>query len=151
MLVYRIAKQEFIKDLTGIGAKTVGGRWNRKGEALLYTSTSVSLSVLEVLAHIPTAYFPDTMAMATIEVPDNLISAIRIEQLQENWNKIPAPSSLQNITSQWVTEGKYLGFKVPSIIVPKEHNLLINPLHSDFKNVKLINVEPFSFDTRLIK
>ncbi|WP_109436497.1 RES family NAD+ phosphorylase [Aquimarina sp. AU119] len=151
MQVYRIAKQKYIKDLSGIGAKTVGGRWNPKGIAVLYTSASVALSALEVLAHLPAAYFPDDMAIATITIPDKLVTTMRIETLPDNWNKIPVPIEIQNFAVPWITEEKYLGLKVPSIIIPKEENLLINPLHPKFGEIKLVDIEPFSFDTRLLK
>ncbi|AXT55886.1 RES family NAD+ phosphorylase [Aquimarina sp. MMG015] len=151
MLVYRIAKQKYIKDLTGIGAKTVGGRWNPKGVAVLYTSTTAALSVLEVLAHLPAAYFPDDMAIATIELPDDRISTIDIKELPKDWNKIPPSTGIQHFALNWISENINLGLKVPSIIVPREQNLLINPLHPDFNLVKLIEIEPFSFDTRLLK
>lgn len=151
MHVYRIAKQKYIKDLTGIGAKTVGGRWNPKGVAVLYTSTTASLSVLEVLAHLPAAYFPDDMAIATIDIPDELITIMDIKELPEDWNKIPVPIEIQKFAMHWIIEEKSLGLKVPSIIIPKEQNLLINPLHPEFNKVKLLAIEPFRFDTRLLK
>lgn len=151
MRVYRIAKQKYIKDLTGIGAKTVGGRWNPKGVAVLYTSTTAALSALEVLAHLPAAYFPDDMSIATIEVPDTLITTIDIEKIPDDWNKIPVPIEIQNFTMQWIVEEQYLGLKVPSIIIPKEKNLLVNPMHPKFDKVKLLDVEPFCFDIRLLK
>lgn len=151
MRVFRIAKEKYIRDLTGIGAKTVGGRWNAKGVAVLYTSTSASLSALEVLAHLPAAYFPDNMSIASIDLPNKLITSVDILDLPTNWNKIPPPLEIHNFTKQWIFEGKYLGLKVPSIIIPTEQNLLINPFHPDFKSVHLAQVESFSFDTRLIK
>ncbi len=151
MQVYRIAKQKYIKDLTGIGAKTVGGRWNPKGVAMLYTSTTAALSALEVLAHLPAAYFPDDMAIASIEIPDSLIIKVDVKELPNDWNKIPAPIEVQSFSVQWITDEQYLGLKVPSIIIPKEQNLLINPQHPKFNKVKLLGVEPFSFDTRLLK
>ncbi|GAA3509624.1 RES family NAD+ phosphorylase [Aquimarina addita] len=151
MQVYRIAKQKYIKDLTGIGAKTVGGRWNPKGVAVLYTSTSAALSVLEVLAHLPAAYFPDNMAKASIEIPDELISFIDTSELPRDWDKIPPSTGIQHFAMNWISENTSLGLKVPSIIVPTEYNLLINPLHPDFNSVKLTEITPFSFDTRLLK
>ncbi len=151
MHVYRIAKQKYIRDLTGIGAKTVGGRWNPKGVAVLYTSLSASLSTLEVLAHLPASYFPDDMAIATIEVPDDSILSLDVDQLPVNWNTTPPSTGVQHLSMDWIAENKSLGLKVPSIIVPMEQNLLINPLHPDFNQVQLLTVVPFSFDTRLLK
>ena len=151
MLVYRIAKQKYIHDLTGIGAKTVGGRWNPKGIAILYTSLSRSLSVLEVLVHLPAAFFPKDMSMATLELPENCFKTIKIDSLPEDWNTFPPKPALHNITIQWIEENKYLALKVPSSIVTGEYNVLINSLHPDFLKVIVKHVDPFSFDTRLLK
>ncbi len=151
MQLYRIAKDTFIKDLTGIGAKTVGGRWNRKGTAILYTSTTAALSTLEVLAHLPPAYFPDDMAMAIIEIPDKEVSVLDTSLLPKEWNQIPPPTTLHEITEDWIENNNSLGLVVPSIIVPREQNVLINPLHPNFSKLKLKEIEAYSFDSRLLK
>jgi RES domain-containing protein len=39
---------------------------------------------------------------------------------------------------------------VPSVIVPGEPNLLLNPAHADFKSIAIGKPEPFSFDPRLL-
>ncbi len=151
MQVYRIAKEAYIRDLTGIGAKTVGGRWNRKGVALLYTSSTVSLSTLEVLAHLPPAYFPDDMSLATIEIPEDEIITFDIDKLPKGWNMTPPPIQMQEITNSWIDKNESLGLRVPSIIIPSEVNILINPLHHRFNKIKLSKVIPFTFDKRLLK
>ncbi len=151
MHVYRITKEKYSKDLTGVGAKTVGGRWNPKGVAMLYTSTTAALSALEVLAHLPAAYLPNDMVMVTISVPDELITSIDIKKLPDNWNEIPVPLEVQNFTMEWLTKEISLALKVPSTIIPSEKNILINPLHPKFNEVKLLKIEPFSFDSRLMK
>jgi hypothetical protein len=40
---------------------------------------------------------------------------------------------------------------VPSAIIKDEWNYIINPSHKDFKKVKITGIEPFVFDTRLLK
>ncbi len=53
--LWRIAKHtpDFsADDLSGGGAKLTGGRWNSKGNAVVYTSRSISLAVLETLVHL---------------------------------------------------------------------------------------------------
>ena len=151
MHVYRIAKKKYSKDLTGIGAKTVGGRWNPKGVAMLYTSTTASLSALEVLAHLPAAYLPDDMVIITILIPDELVTTVNRKKLPKNWNEIPAPLEAQNFTMDWIAKEKFLGLKIPSIIIPFEENLLINPNHPRFSEVKIVEIAPFYFDPRLLK
>jgi RES domain-containing protein len=38
---------------------------------------------------------------------------------------------------------------VPSVIVPQERNVLLNPAHPDFRRIRLGAPEPFSFDPRM--
>ena len=45
-------------DVTGAGAKITGGRWNRKGNAVLYTSTSIALACLETVVHMKSGGLP---------------------------------------------------------------------------------------------
>ncbi len=152
MQVYRIAKKAYINDLTGIGAKAVGGRWNFKGVAVLYTSSSISLSMLECLAHFPIAFAPKDMAIATIVIPKSvLIKEIHISDLPESWRAIPSPKILKELSYQWVKDQEALVLKVPSIIVPQEFNYIINPFHEDSIKIELKSVTPFSFDGRVLK
>lgn len=150
MVVYRISKENYIKDLTGIGAKSVGGRWNFKGIGVLYASSTISLCMLECLAHFPVAFAPKDMALAKIEVPDNSIQIIDVNDLPENWQDVPSPKILKEIAYKWIKEQKYLILKVPSIIVPQEYNYIINPTHPEFENVKLKAVDAFCFDGRVL-
>lgn len=150
MQVYRIAKEVYIKDLTGIGAKAVGGRWNFRGIAVLYTSSSISLSVLECLAHFPAAFAPKDMALATITIPDDSIEEVTLDQLPDNWQDVPSPRILKEFGQRWIKDQNSLVLKVPSIIVPQECNYIINPFHPEFQKVQLEEVTPFYFDDRVL-
>jgi len=41
--------------------------------------------------------------------------------------------------------------RVPSVILPEENNMIINPLHPDYAQVTLTVVRPFVFDQRMYK
>src|SRR3954470_8827955 len=71
MLVYRISKRSFAGDLNGIGARLYGGRWNSVGISMLYTASSRSLAILEILVHTTHNFIPDEMEMVAISIPDN--------------------------------------------------------------------------------
>lgn len=152
MIVYRLSKQAYIHDLSGRGAELNGGRWNSKGTAVVYTSSSRALAVLEVAVHTPLGFMPSDYFMATIELPDNAeIFKPGIDQLPEKWNNNPFIKATQQIGDSFVKANKYLALQVPSATVAGDFNYLLNPLHPDFKAVKIINAEFFEFDSRLFK
>lgn len=142
----------YANDISGMGAKIAGGRWNKKGIAVLYTSNAISLCLLEILVHIPASFIPKNMVLVTIDVPDNCsISTINGADLPKGWNTTPAPSKLQYFTKPWLDSNIDLMLRVPNAIVPAEFNFLINPYHHDFNRVKVVDISDFCFDTRLLK
>ena len=144
MLLYRIAKQNFINDFTGKGAELYGGRWNLKGLPTVYTASSLSLCMCETLVHTDKDIPPANMYFAEVFLPDECI-------LEDYFNEISLKHSL-NIGSVWLKESKSLAIKVPSVLMPQSYkadfNVIINPLHKDFPKLKIQRVEPISFDAR---
>jgi RES domain-containing protein len=152
MQVYRLAKAKYIRDLTGMGARIAGGRWNEKGAAVLYTSESRALATVEYLVHVPIAIIPKNLRMATLEVPDAASAAtISVRDLPPNWDHYPPPPQLAKIGTGWIARNSHLLLYVPSAVVPGEHNVLINPAHRDMKHVKIVHVEAYKFDKRLLQ
>ena len=52
--------------------------------------------------------------------------------------------------SDWLRSGRTLVLRVPSLIVPFDHNLILNPLHVDMARVEIKRRERFSLDPRLL-
>jgi RES domain-containing protein len=152
MKVFRLSKKKYCKDLSGKGAEIAGGRWNNKGTALLYTSQSRALCTTEVAVHTPLGIVPDDYFLSIIEIPDQAaILEVKADELPEDWKSFPHPQASRQIGDRFVEEAEYLVLKVPSAVVQGDFNYLINPLHPDFKEVKLLDTEPFTFDRRLFK
>ena len=147
MVVFRIARKEYIQDLSGRGAELFGGRWNEKGIPALYTSSSLSLAALEILVHTDKSLPPVNMAYAKIYVPDEMFS-MKILRLKPD--EVPVEYG-----TKWLKEKRGLMLKVPSVILPYEYdhefNLILNPLHEDYKKVFVAEVHDFSFDVRLVE
>ena len=147
MVVFRIARKEYIQDLSGRGAELFGGRWNEKGIPALYTSSSLSLAALEILVHTDKSLPPVNMAYAKIYVPDEMYS-MKILRLKDD--EVPVEYG-----TKWLKEKRGLMLKVPSVILPYEYdhefNLILNPLHEDYKKVFVAEVHDFSFDVRLVE
>ncbi len=152
MIVFRIAKEKYIHDLSGYGARRYGGRWNRKGTSVIYTSESRALASLEFLVHIPPVLIPNDLYIATIEIPDRFTPEVCTpELLPPNWKKFPSPDRLAVIGTNWVLQKNNLMLQVPSALVEDEYNILINPDHPDIRYVKIKGIRKYNFDERLFK
>lgn len=150
MHVYRISKSRYIKDLTGSGARLNGGRWNPKGINMIYTSSTKALATVEFLVHIPISIIPKNLSIATIEISDNEIPG-ELKKLPNNWRQYPAPPKLQDMGREWISSNRSLLLRVPSAVVDDEFNILINPNHPNMRNVKIIKIQLYFFNERLVK
>ncbi len=148
MILHRITTKPYINDLSGTGAMLYGGRWNKKGIRMLYTSESLSLAVLEIIANLSSSKLK-MLYCVELDFSDDLdIQAI--EKLPKQWNLFPYTMDTVELGSRLVQQNG-LCLKVPSAIVPTEHNYLLNPLHDDFYKVKVRDARPFLLDQRIIK
>lgn len=151
MEVYRISNTSSAGDLGGTGAKLYGGRWNKKGTGVLYTSESRALALLEYLVHVTLSTLPENLSLVTFRIPEELFSKhSTVSGLPDNWRDFPAPLVLANLGTEWVKKNKVLLLRVPSAIIEHEFNILINPQHPDFKYITH-KIENFGVDDRLLK
>jgi RES domain-containing protein len=129
-----------------------GGRWNRRGTRVVYTSSSLSLAALETLAHFDEEEAPDTLVAIPADMPDDVpITRIKLSELVANWRATPPPESLAETGARWAGARHSLVLAVPSAIIPEDLNYLLNPLHAQFKRIRVGRPKPFSFDPRLWK
>jgi len=149
MILYRLTKLTYANDLSGAGAKAYGGRWNSKGNAMTYLASSRSLAILEVLVHLPPSIIPNGYGMITVEAPADF-ETFDISLLPVDWTTSPDDYNLKLIGNRFLSENKNLLLKVPSSIVVEEYNYLANPLHPAATGLKILDVQPFSFDGRLL-
>ncbi len=150
MRVYRLCNPEFAGDLSGEGAFLYGGRWNFKGERMLYTATNASLSLLETLGHL--ADFPSRMPLCllTIEIDLDGIFEPSVSEFPPNWNEYPAPSQIRIVGSEFLQKAEFPAMMVPSVMMPKDLNLLIHPGHPGIRNIQIISKEEFSPQKRIL-
>jgi len=150
MLVYRIGSPDYIQDISGTGGLYYPGRWHRKGTRILYTSQAASLAKLEVLANYEV--IPPGLKMAAIEVPDSLpLTNLDENVLPLNWRDFdPYPPELTDLAQAWLKDLAFLGLWVPSVHSTVERNLLLNPLHPNFNQVRILQITDVTFDRRLL-
>jgi len=146
MIAYRISNLLYKDDITGMGAKLYGSRWNSVGVPMLYLASSVSLAWLEMLVHLQYHDKSTDFALLHVEVPD-AAPQLQLSKLKQHWQE--DVDYTQFIGDEFVRSQQALLMKVPSALVPAEINYLVNTQHPDFKKVKIISTNIFRFDERL--
>lgn len=150
--VFRIAKTRYINDFSGEGSRLFGGRWNKVGDPLVYFSEHLSLSLLEILVHVDFGNIPLDFSYVEVEIPDTMVKTIKsIDFIKPKWNTEKAAGELQLFGSNWLKKRDSLALKVPSAVLQKEFNILLNPMHPDFKKIKIVRVDKMEVDFRLFR
>ena len=150
MTVYRISNPLYSNDISGIGAKLNGSRWNSKGLPMLYTSAYISLAMLEMLVHTNFKEYAIELHLMYIDVPDSLeYKEIKTDKLKINWEA--DVSYTKFIGDEFIKSIQIPLLKTPSAIIEEEYNYLANPLHPDFNKIKITNIKSFRPDKRLLK
>jgi len=123
------------------GAMLAGGRWNPIGIPRLCTAEHLSLACLEVLVHLDKSQLPRDYVWSKAELPGSA-NVFRMA--------IPAEVTACQIAGErWIREGQQLAIRVPSIIVPEEFDILVNPNHTGYAALAWSEPRPFQFDRRL--
>ncbi len=135
MAIWRIAVDApayAANDLSGTGAKMTGGRWNGKGTPLVYCATNIALATLETVLYLRSGALPFNRYLVRIDVPDRVWEARQVlDPLPGGWDAIPAGLGARTAGEAWIAAGASALLLVPSVIVPDEYNVLINPRHAD--------------------
>ena len=146
--VFRIDRQKHHDTfLEGIGAARYGGRWNKPGIPVIYTSESRALAMLEVLVNIRKLDFlPKDYVMITIEVDADVIS-VPVAELPSDWKSLQYTPETQHKFGDFINKFSGIVLKVPSVVIPQEYNYLIDPLTLKGK-ISLKEVHPLKIDER---
>ena len=150
LTIYRIVtKKRPNKVLDGEGARLLGGRWNSKGKRCVYTAGSESLAVLEVLVHAERPLVSSRCRLFELQLSEE--DVLHLDKLPDNWRAEPPPPETAEIGDAWLDSNESLALAVPSTVVPREWNYLLNPKHDRFDSlVSKSKRLPFEFDSRLL-
>jgi len=149
-LYYRIVQKQWAATaLDGEGARLYGGRWNPPGVAAVYLAESRALAALEILVHAPREALRLEWMVIELEIADSFIDQVPPAKLPENWRLQPSSHQAQAFGARWLRDYRNLALRLPSVVIPQEHSLLLNPLHPVFREIKPGKPRAFSFDPRL--
>ncbi len=152
MTIYRLTKAKHQEEVfTGTGSMRTDGRWHRAGTPIIYASGTAASALLEVIAH---AEAPSLLShpyvLFTIDVnPDRHLLALPRERWPSDWRARQWPASTQHIGIRWFQDRDSAILEVPSAIVSRQRNYLINPQHPHFQELQIDGPGPFEIDPRL--
>ena len=138
-------------DLNGKGAEKSGGRWNRAGTPVVYCSVTRALACLETLVHLAKHPLPLNRYLVKITVPAAAwAAAVELDGgALVGWDAEPAGKASLDWGTAWAAGRETLLARVPSVVVPEEFNVLINPAHAHITRVKARKVRKWLYDSRL--
>ncbi|RAP36765.1 hypothetical protein B1207_08175 [Legionella quinlivanii] len=118
---------------SGDGGVHEQGRWNHKGRKVIYCSQSIALCTLEWLSHNGLSVSGFSYSKYSIDVPQRFIKKYQVEDFPAGWNTSPAADITRDFSEETLfNQQKYMAIAVPSVVIPEEFNLVINPLHKNF-------------------
>jgi RES domain-containing protein len=140
--IWRISK---FADLSGRGGLIGSGRWHARGTLIVYCADHPSTSLLEILVHATRETVPDFYQLIEIDVPDTL--SIGELNLEDGWQTDVSRS--RTAGSQTMQANRFAVIRVPSVVMPKASNYLINPLHPDAGKISIVETTEYPFNSRL--
>ncbi|WP_265302706.1 RES family NAD+ phosphorylase [Verminephrobacter eiseniae] len=139
-------------DMSGRGAETTGGRWNRPGRPVLYCSANIALAALETVVHFNAGALPLNRYLVRMDVPDDIWRARKIAtpaSLAIGWDATPPGKVSLDAGERWLQSKASALFVVPSVIVPEESNVLIDPDHPDASRITAAKLRRWTYDARI--
>ena len=144
MLLYRLGTNRYpVWD--GNGAAVRGGRWNSPGAVVIYAAATQSLAMLERL--VQGADLGGAL-LVEAEVPDDLPYDDLLHAPPPGWTDLGSPSA-RSAGAAWLAAGRTALLRVPSAVVPREANWVIDPAHPDTMHLRVGLAEPLAWDQRL--
>lgn len=144
MRVWRISN--FV-DLSGRGGLIGPGRWHSLGTPIVYCADHPSTALLEILVHATRQTVPDFYQLIEIDIPNDI--RLQSAALQEGWET--DLSFTQRTGTDFVLANREAILAVPSAIMPKARNYLLNPGHADAARIVVVNIYRYPFDSRLLR
>lgn len=144
MRLYRLGTAQYpIWD--GGGAALYGGRWNRAGAQVIYAAGSLALAMLERL--VQRRALGNTL-LVEAEVPDDMAWTDLLTAPPPAWRALGSAEAVA-AGDAWLASGRTVLLRVPSALVPREPNWVINSRHPDAGRIEASTPEPLEWDPRL--
>lgn len=147
---WRIVKEKHARTaFSGEGARIFEGRWNSVGVRMVYCSENLALAALEILVHTRPFALRDKFRAFRVSFDDALMRVVDLKTLPRGWNAQPPGPVSKHFGDEWIKSARSAVLSLPSVLVPLERTLLLNPNHRDFGKIKIKDAGAFDLDPRL--
>ena len=135
---------------SGEGSVRYDGRWHRCGIRIVYASDAPASTLLEVIPHTEahSRLQHDYVLFEGRLDPDEHLLTVGSDMLPDDWRPVPWATSTQEIGTFWHEEQASVVLDVPSAVVPRQRNVLVNVAHPRFNELQIQEPEPFEIDSR---
>ena len=148
MRAYRLTRSKY-PAFSGRGSLFANGRWHWAGVPMVYCAESRALAVLETLVHTRKDQIPSDYVLFEIVVEASTTRTLSAHDMPVDWRGLE-PHNARTLGTEWMTSKLSVGLVVPSVVIPEEHNLLLNAGHPDFALcVQILGPQMFEWDPRL--
>jgi len=126
------------------------GRWNLRGQFVIYAAGSRALACLENVVHRSGEGLNSLFKVMVLDVPDALaVEELALAELPPGWQPTSAYARCQPLGADWYRRQQAAVLRVPSSIIAHEHNYVLNTRHPDFAKIRIVGWEDFAFDPRI--
>jgi len=143
LTLWRLYRRAHGNGLDGIGGLYAEGRWHRRGSPIVYFGSNAAIVVLERLAHLDPEVLPDDLILGQFAANVSVERSAATVDIQDL-------AQAQATGEAFLKSGAACVLIVPSIIVPEETSVVLNPLHHQAKSLELVAEREFRFDSRLL-
>ncbi len=148
MILWRISNHS---SLDGGGGLRASQRWHTRGRPVVYCAPNPATALLEVLVHLETDMedLPERYRFLKIDVPDSVSrEQVDMSRLPTDWQN--DLSITRQIGDTWLRSTRTALLAVPSVLVPETFNLLLNPIHAEAGQIRIIDSIEYRLDPRLL-
>lgn len=134
--------------MSGNGGLFAPGRWHSQGKRMVYSSSSLALTTLELFVNLQIKRQLAHYVKSRLAIPEELVENLEDRALRA-FLKSPDQFDSRGYGTTWLAEERSCALKVPSRVVPQEWNYLLNPLHSGFERISA-STDAYGVDERLL-
>lgn len=134
---FRLVKRKWAHQaFDGEGTRWQGGCWNSQGNPCVYLAGSESLALLEVMVRLQDYSILSTYTLFRVELPEELIEELARDSQPATWRDPIITPAVAALGDQWLCKDERgLALGVPSVVVSRERNFLLNIAHPMYVNL----------------